>query len=281
MRVQQSKLRELRLPKNRKITEIFELAELGQKAKVVFHDLSNHLTAVTLSVGHLEENLARDTKRLHEYSKRSEKTRIQMEYIATLLRSYIENANETIFCLTDEIRRVIEIFSEKAAIGKIRIIFEPEENVEICGCKNAFSYAITNLISNSLDSFDFVTDKRARKIGITARKNHSNIQLSVSDTGCGIKNADMRKIFDYKYTTKPNGHGIGLFATKKYIERELGGTIKVKSSNHGTVFLIKIPNAAKPEKQTRKRQTFPGLSDKNEIKLLGRSPEGFGNQNTV
>lgn len=267
----------LRVPKNRKITEILELAELGKKSRVVFHDLSNHLTALTLSVGHLEENLVRDTKRLHEYSKRSEKTRIQMEYVATLLRSHIENASETIFCLNDEIRKIIETFAEKATMRKIGIIFESEENIKIFGSKNAFFHVVTNLISNSLDSFDFVTDKRAREIGITARKNHSNIQISVSDTGCGIKNADIGKIFNYKYTTKLNGHGIGLFAAKEYIEQELGGTIKVKSSNDGTLFLIKIPKTFESGKQNRKRQAFPVLLDKNETRLLGRSLERLGN----
>ncbi|MEK7390682.1 MAG: HAMP domain-containing sensor histidine kinase [Patescibacteria group bacterium] len=245
---------ELRVPENRKIMEILELAELGKKAKVVFHDLSNHLTALTLSVGHMEENLARDTERLREYSKRSEKTRVQMEYVSALLRSHIENANETMFSPGNEIRKIIEAFAERMGVEKVKIAFESEEDIEIFGSKSGFIHIITNLISNSLDSFksvlnESVMDAKAREIKITLQKNRMDIRLSVSDTGCGIKNADIGKIYDERFTTKPNGCGIGLSATKECVEQGFGGTISVKSSSDGTVFLIKIPKALTLGKQ--------------------------------
>ena len=275
MRTSQSEFHELRLPENQKITEILELAELGKKARVVFHDLSNHLTALTLSVGHLEESLARDTERLREYSKRSVRTRMQMEYVSALLRAHIENAEETTFSPSDEIRKIIGAFVEKATVEKVKIVLESEENIEIFGNKNSFSHIMTNLISNSLDSLEFatsesdtsesVTAEKAREIKITLQKSQLDIRLSVSDTGCGIKNRDINKIYDHGFTTKPNGHGIGLSSTKEYIEQEFGGTISVKSSNDGTVFLIKIPKNLKPGKQNRKRLAFPVLSGKTKI----------------
>ena len=244
---------QLRLPSTKKVSETLELARLGEQARIVFHDLSNHLTALTLSVGHLEEGLARDTERLREYSKQSERARIQMEHVAKILRSYIENSTATTFNPREEITQVVQAFSARAVHEKTRLIFEPQsepqqesqlaQNAQIFGNKNAFIHIVTNLISNALDSFKTVGNKRMRRVVIALENSDSHIQLTVSDTGCGIKNCDIGKIFNQKFTTKPGGHGIGLSATKDFVERDFHGTITAKSCTKGTAFLVTIPNA--------------------------------------
>jgi CheY-like chemotaxis protein len=67
------------------------------------------------------------------------------------------------------------------------------------------------------------------------------IRLEVSDTGCGITEADQAKIFDPFFTTKPGGHGLGL-AVVHGIVNSLRGTIRVASSRErGTTFEVVLP----------------------------------------
>jgi two-component system NtrC family sensor kinase len=70
-------------------------------------------------------------------------------------------------------------------------------------------------------------------------------ELEVSDTGCGIPEANLSRIFEPFFTTKPVGVGTGLGLSVCALVVELsGGTIEVKSAiGAGTTFLIRIPRA--------------------------------------
>ena len=65
-----------------------------------------------------------------------------------------------------------------------------------------------------------------------------NITIKVQDSGPGIPDKDLEKIFEPMYTTKTTGTGLGLVICKSIIEQH-GGTISV--SNKPTTFTITLP----------------------------------------
>lgn len=262
----------LREPTDENIAETLKLAELGRNARIVFHDLSNHITAITLSIGHLEEKLAQDGERLREYTKRSERTRLQMEYVATLLRSHLKTAGKSFFKPAEEIKTVVENFFEKARLNGIKIIVDIDKKIEIFGEKRDFGHIVTNLISNALESFETVIAERERRIRIKLRGDKTCICCSVADTGCGISDANIQKIFSPGFTTKRRGHGIGLCAAKECVEKTFGGNISLTSSSAGTEFLVKIPSMTERETQNEKRQTFPVLLCKTKTQTNENTP---------
>ncbi|MFW5698965.1 MAG: ATP-binding protein [Planctomycetota bacterium] len=71
------------------------------------------------------------------------------------------------------------------------------------------------------------------------------VQLSVSDTGCGIPPDLHQSVFEPYFTTKPEGEGTGLgLATVREIVSELGGRIELASEpGQGTRFVIELPSA--------------------------------------
>lgn len=263
--------RNIKQPNRKKLEDMIELAELGKKAGVVFHDLANHITALTLSIGYLEDSFARDSERLREYSKKSEKTRIQMEYVAKILRAHIEREREheskTIFNPADEIKAIVKTFESKALVENIKFICNLDKEIKIRGGVKAFFHTVTNLVSNAIESFSGITD-RNRTITLSLNKTNQKIVLSVADNGAGIDPSNIGKIFDSHFTTKKNGHGIGLSATKEFVEKTFSGKITVESSASGTLFSISIPGSAniQPSKiartqrnQNRKRSASPVL----------------------
>jgi signal transduction histidine kinase len=85
--------------------------------------------------------------------------------------------------------------------------------------------------------------KEHGEISITTKKSDANIEVTITDNGCGIDPADLRKIFTPFFTTKPVGAGIGLGLSTVYaIVKAHGGSITVESElNKGSTFKIIFP----------------------------------------
>ncbi len=97
-------------------------------------------------------------------------------------------------------------------------------------------YAFMNLIKNALEAMPL---GGSIKIALT-HKQHCAI-VTIADTGCGIGEKDLAKIFDIYYTTKPEGAGLGLMMVYDAIA-EHGGKIEVASKlNKGTTFKVLLP----------------------------------------
>jgi len=256
------------LPTVETFANIIELAERGKKAGIIFHDLANHITALTLSIGYLEDSFTRDGERLREYSRQSEKTRRQMECVAKILRAHIEQEPHGVFFPAEEIESIIKTFGPQATKENINIDHTLDSKLKIHGDSEAFFHIATNLISNAIESFEskLKTPGKNQKIQVCLISTKDDIVLSVSDNGTGIAPKNIDKIFDPYFSTKINGHGIGLSATKEFVEKSLRGTITVESSGSGTTFYVSLPKpndtAQKKKsldhtKQNRKHCVFP------------------------
>ncbi|HWC76647.1 MAG TPA: ATP-binding protein, partial [Blastocatellia bacterium] len=69
------------------------------------------------------------------------------------------------------------------------------------------------------------------------------VEVNVRDTGVGISEEAIGKIFEPYFSTKQSGFGLGLAVTKKIVE-EHNGSIEVTSEiDHGTTFTVRIPAA--------------------------------------
>ncbi len=101
-------------------------------------------------------------------------------------------------------------------------------------------------------------EKTERKKAVIrlAAKGNDTICLQVSDTGCGIGDDAMQKIFEPFYTTKGSrqGTGLGLSVVQNMVT-SVGGTIRVESgADDGTTFILEIPQSRpETEKDGRKR----------------------------
>jgi len=99
-----------------------------------------------------------------------------------------------------------------------------------------FSLAISNLLINSIQA---VSEKG--EIYLHTRGSKKNVFVIVQDNGEGIPKEHLPKIFDFMFSTKPTGSGLGLSTAKKIIS-DHHGEISVKSeANKGSTFRIRIP----------------------------------------
>ncbi|OGO23567.1 MAG: hypothetical protein A2144_14730 [Chloroflexi bacterium RBG_16_50_9] len=79
------------------------------------------------------------------------------------------------------------------------------------------------------------------ELKINATEEDSYTCTRFTDTGCGIPEENMEKIFEPLFTTKPKGIGLGLAISKRLVEQN-GGKIEVTSQvDKGTTFSVKLP----------------------------------------
>ena len=96
---------------------------------------------------------------------------------------------------------------------------------------------LTNILHNALQSVD---GKGTIKLGVS--ESTEFVTITIIDSGPGIPEENLQKIFEPLFTTKKMGTGLGLASCKQIIEMH-GGTISVK--NKPTTFTIKIPKNPK------------------------------------
>ncbi len=107
-----------------------------------------------------------------------------------------------------------------------------------------FSWAIENLIKNSLQ----VVDSRTGKIEIKTEQHQSQkcVIIEVIDNGPGITKVAARKIFRAGFTTKKRGWGLGLTLVRRIVEEYHSGRVILKKSSPGqTIFEIQLPISRK------------------------------------
>ena len=108
-----------------------------------------------------------------------------------------------------------------------------------------FSQLILNLILNSFHAME----PQGGILTIATSFDEKNIQIQVTDTGCGISRENQPKIFEPFFTTKETGKGPGLgLAIVAQVVEDHRGTIRVESrEGKGTTFLVNLPRNRVPE----------------------------------
>ncbi len=218
------------------------LAMIGEMSAVLAHELRNPLASISGSIQLLKKDLklTGTDERLMDIVLRGK------DHLENLARDFlllarpsmdkrsVMNVKEIIDDLIESIRFGHD-WNDNVAIETILC----EQN-EVYGNETEIRQVFLNIIVNALQSMP-----DGGKLEITSRgvKRDGNevLEISISDTGCGISEENLKKIQEPFYTTKEMGTGLGLAIVHRVIESNLG-EFKVESEvNKGTICTISIP----------------------------------------
>jgi signal transduction histidine kinase len=102
--------------------------------------------------------------------------------------------------------------------------------------RNQVKQVIFNITKNAMEAM-----QPGGKLKIRSRLDDESVFLLFGDTGSGIKQEDLVRLFQPYHTTKVGGHGLGLMIVQR-IMREHGGEIGVESKEGvGTVVTLRFP----------------------------------------
>ncbi|MHC4132057.1 MAG: PAS domain-containing protein [Planctomycetota bacterium] len=99
---------------------------------------------------------------------------------------------------------------------------------------------LMNLISNAFEAMVEVPIKKRRLEIQTLLREDENILISIEDSGKGISEEEINKVFDSFFTTKTGGLGIGLSLSRSIVESH-GGRMWVKPNRKGAIFQFTLP----------------------------------------
>ncbi|HEY9205398.1 MAG TPA: ATP-binding protein [Candidatus Methanoperedens sp.] len=141
------------------------------------------------------------------------------------------------------INDTITLIKEKAAKQNIILIKKIDPGLEIEADPQRLKQIFLNLLSNAVK----FSKKEGGTVTITAKKEDSMARFSVSDTGIGIREEDMKRLFnqfeqlDSGISKKYGGTGLGLSITKKLVELHRGKITAESRYGEGSTFTFLIP----------------------------------------
>lgn len=146
--------------------------------------------------------------------------------------------------LAKGIRNTLRMLQHKLKKGPVKVVENfSAEAATVTGFPGELNQVWTNLIDNAIDAMEESAEK---VLEIKSwRDKHGNTYVSIIDSGSGIPEDVLSRIFDPFYTTKEvgQGTGLGLDVVKKIIEDQHKGRIKVESRPGRTEFNICLPPA--------------------------------------
>ena len=164
----------------------------------------------------------------------------------TKIESRIFKLNTELFELNEVISNVVTDFENiiKNKNNKVQILYEPNRNkIFVNADKTRLTQAISNILDNSLkftqEGFIIITTRITNK---EKDDKHNKVIVIIKDSGIGIDNEILPRLFT-KFVTKSNqGTGLGLFIVKKIIEAH-GGKIWAENNSNGigSTFYFTLP----------------------------------------
>ena len=101
-----------------------------------------------------------------------------------------------------------------------------------------FRQALVNVLQNAAEA---MSNSQVRTLRLSVTREEEILRIAIADTGRGIAEPDLTKIFTPFFTTKgERGTGLGLYISRKIIE-EHHGEITVQTNSGGTTFIISLP----------------------------------------
>ncbi len=208
------------------------LAGIGEIAASMAHNLKNPLGTIKSSADIIKRNSTGSNKEIDEVISRMNRAidRMLQQIEDVLNFARITPIVENLVSVKSLLEQAIETIE----IPKNIIVETPQTDLSLKCDSKKMEIVLINLIRNAIQSIG----NNEGTIKIKNKEENGFIVIEIEDSGPGIPEDILPKIFTPLVTTKEKGTGLGLSTCKNIIEQH-GGMISVK--NYPTTFIIKIP----------------------------------------
>ncbi len=209
-------------------------ALIGRLSASLIHDILTPITTLSLGTSLLEKENVSDIKPVIDQST------AQIREFVEIMKNFLKQCDEErLVHVNAEIRKAIRLLSYKATHLNVQIQFLELNQVHTHTHAIYLYQILVNLISNAMDAS---VGSETKKVLVLLKRQGRSYYIECKDFGSGIPKYLVRKIRKPGYTTKPDGHGFGLYSVKFIVEKRMGGRLSVSSElNEGSLFSCRIP----------------------------------------
>lgn len=231
------------------VVEASRLASIGELAAGIAHEINNPVAIMVEEAGWIQDLLAEEDPATPDNLAEIERATIQIKTqggrckeITHKLLSFARKTDPTVkqIDLNELVREMITLVDKKVRYASVHFETRLAPNLPpLWASATELQQVLLNLLNNSVDAMG----PSGGGIDVTTQISNGQIELKVADTGIGIAEANLSRIFDPFYTTKPVGQGTGLGLSICYgIVKKMGGDIQVQSAKgEGTTFTVFLP----------------------------------------
>jgi two-component system NtrC family sensor kinase len=245
-----------------------KLASIGVLASGIAHELNNPLTGVLTFTSLMRKKVVEGSEDADDLDLVIRETK----RCASIIRRLLDFAREKVpvkgyFSLNQVILDTVHFVERPASLQQIEVTTNLDPGLpQVWGDADLIKQVVMNLLVNAQQAIaargSILVESRPYTAGDAANaavESFPMVEIAVSDTGCGIPQANLQRIFDPFFTSKEVGKGTGLGLSVSYgIVKAHGGRINVESVvGSGTTFRIYLPIAPfdEAEPNTAKRTT--------------------------
>lgn len=230
------------------------LAELGSMTSGLAHEIKNPLSTIGLNIQLLAEGLSElkaDPEERSRLERRVGSLHREIDRLKVILTDFLDFAGEKKIDpaptdLNAMVGELADFFHPQAERQRVRMYATPaSERVVAMVDGPMIKQAMLNLLLNALQAMGEPDRAGTREIYMRTElgedEGHPVARLRVADTGPGMDEATLGRIFTPYFTTKPGGTGLGLPTSRRIVEQH-GGRLEVHSEpGRGTEFRLVLP----------------------------------------
>jgi len=223
--------------KNRELARKNRLADLGQMASHVAHEVRNNLVPVTLYLSMLRRRVSGDAESLDMLDKVSGGFRAMDVMVNDLLHFTSDRDPQlTNFSLRKLIADVEASLAPQFAAQKIRFELKVSSQHTLRADREMLRRAVLNLVLNALDVMP-----QGGTLTVSSTASPGGAELHIADSGPGLSEDVLPRIFEPFFTTKQAGTGLGLAIVSRIVEAHGGTVTAANGPRGGVVFTLRFP----------------------------------------
>lgn len=219
-----------------KLSRSEKLSLIGQLTASIGHELKNPLSRIKSAANIIKTDMTDASDEKKELLKIIDNEVLISTKIINDLLDFSRDRKASL--KFSDLNQIIESTLSRLRIPQ-HIVLEQDLEHNLTGLyldDGQIQQVLINLIMNSIQALD-----DGGKIYLKTERTGTGVQMTVKDTGCGIRPEHIEKIFEPLYTTKPKGIGLGMSIVKMLMDKH-EGTIEIDSrENVGTTVILNFP----------------------------------------
>jgi signal transduction histidine kinase len=226
------------------VTRVEMMGELGA---TLAHELSRPLAAILSNAQAAHRFLTMQPPQLGEVQEALDDALLDTRRAADLLQrlralAKKTDSKRTVFDMNELIREVIQLLSGTARTRKVSIRLKLQHGLpSVCADRIQLQQVVLNLLLNALEAIAEAGNRPREVVLSTMHESSTALTVSVQDSGIGLKDETLQRMFDPFFSTKADGMGMGLAISRSIIMMHNGRIWATPNPSHGTTVSFSIP----------------------------------------